>query len=65
VPAGQIVPARVMLVDAATDFYPRFGFLRSPIHPMQYLYDLRIIAGSAPVGHTVGDAPDPGNQEAA
>jgi hypothetical protein len=36
-----------MLVDAISDdalaFYLRFGFLKSPIHPMQVLYDLRTV----------------------
>jgi len=45
--AGQAIGARVMLVDAISDdalaFYLRFGFLKSPIHPMQVLYDLRTV----------------------
>lgn len=51
VTAGTHVGARVMLVDAisaeAVDFHLRFGFTKSPIHPMQLLRDLRIVAASA------------------
>lgn len=51
VSAGAVVAARVMLVDAVSDqalaFYRRYGFVPSPIHPMQVLYDLRIVAASA------------------
>lgn len=53
VAAGELLGARVMPVDAiseaAVDFYLRYGFLRSPIHPMQLVYDLRVVAASA--GH--------------
>lgn len=53
VSAGDLVGARVMLVDAisgkAFAFYERFGFTPSPIHPMQLLYDLRVVAASAGV----------------
>jgi len=51
VSAGRLIAARVMLVDAISDeafaFYRRFGFTPSPIHPMQLLYDLRVVAASA------------------
>lgn len=51
VTAGGHIGARVMLVDAisaeAVDFYLRFGFEKSPVHPMQLLRDLRIVAASA------------------
>lgn len=51
VAAGKAVGARVLLVDAiSTDvraFYERYGFVRSPIHPMQLLYDLRVVEASA------------------
>jgi len=47
VSGGKLIGARVMLVDAisdeARDFYVRFGFTPSPIHPLQVLYDLRIV----------------------
>lgn len=50
VSAGQGIGARVMLVDAiskdALAFYLRFGFRPSPVHPMQVLYDLRVVAES-------------------
>ena len=53
VTAGDLLGARVMLVDAisdeAVDFYLHYGFIQSPIHPMQLVYDLRIVAASA--GH--------------
>lgn len=53
VSASGLIGARVMLVDAisenARDFYLRFGFVASPIHPMQVLFDLRTVAASA--GH--------------
>lgn len=49
--AGGLIGARVMLVDAIDDaalaFYKRFGFERSPIHELQVLYDLRVVAASA------------------
>ena len=56
--AGELIGARVMLVDAISDaalaFYGRYGFTPSPIHPMQVLYDLRVVAASrgddAPAG---------------
>lgn len=48
---GRLVGARVMLVDAISEdalaFYLRFGFTASPIHPMQVLFDLRVVATSA------------------
>lgn len=48
--AGERIGARVMLVDAASDaalaFYLRYSFTPSPIHPMQVLYDLRVVAAS-------------------
>lgn len=51
VSAGGLVGARVMLVDAisenARSFYVRFGFEQSPVHRLQLLYDLRIVASSA------------------
>lgn len=51
VTAGKLIGARVMLVDAisdtAVDFYVHYGFKRSPIHPMQLLHDLRVVASSA------------------
>ncbi len=50
---ARLVAARVMLVDAIRDearsFYIRFGFEPSPIHPMQLMFDLRVVAASA--GH--------------
>ena len=50
VTAGELIGARVMLVDAISDaaraFYTRYGFTPSPIHPMQVLYDLRVVAAS-------------------
>lgn len=51
VAAGRLIGARAMLVDAishdAKSFYERFGFEPSPVHPMQLMYDLRIVAESA------------------
>lgn len=53
VSAGRLIGARVMLVDAINEeafaFYERFGFTPAPIHPMQLLYDLRVVAASAGV----------------
>ncbi len=50
VSGGKLIGARVMLVDAISDeargFYVRFGFTPSPIHPLQVLYDLRIVEAS-------------------
>lgn len=50
VSGGKVVGARVMLVDAisdeARDFYVRFGFTPSPIHPLQVFYDLRSVEAS-------------------
>jgi ribosomal protein S18 acetylase RimI-like enzyme len=50
VSAGQGIGARVMLVDAISDdalaFYFRFGFRPSPVHPLQVLYGLRVVAAS-------------------
>lgn len=55
VAAGDLIGARVMLVDAISEqafgFYARFGFTASPIHPMQLLYDLRAVAASAGIDH--------------
>lgn len=49
VSGGKLIAARVMLVDAiseeARNFYVRFGFTPS-IHPLQVLYDLRIVEAS-------------------
>lgn len=56
VAVGNLIGARVMLVDAIDDhalaFYKRFGFAESPVHPMQVLYDLRVVAqsGGLPLG---------------
>lgn len=51
VAAGRLIGARVMLVDAISEnaaaFYQRFGFEHSPIHSMQLLRDLRVVAASA------------------
>ena len=51
VEATQLIGGRALLADAinasAKSFYLRFGFERSPIHPMQLLYDLRTVALSA------------------
>lgn len=51
VSAGTLIGGRLMLVDAISDdaleFYKRFGFLQSPIHPMQVFRDLRTVASSA------------------
>lgn len=51
VSGGRHVAARVLLVDAGSDaaraFYLRFGFEPSPVHPMQLMYDLRVVAASA------------------
>ena len=48
---ARLVGSRVMLVDAISDkarlFYLRFGFEQSPVHPVQLLYDLRVVAASA------------------
>lgn len=48
---GRLIAARALLVDAiderAASFYERFGFMPSPIHPLQLLYDLRTIEVSA------------------
>jgi GNAT superfamily N-acetyltransferase len=48
---GRHLGARALLVDAisarAVVFYERFGFVVSPIHPMQLLYDLRVVEASA------------------
>ena len=49
--AADLIGGRAMLVDAINDtakaFYLRFGFVESPIHPMQLLADLRVVAKSA------------------
>lgn len=51
VTVSELIAARVFLVDAisaeALAFYFRFGFERSPIHPMQVMKDLRVVAASA------------------
>jgi len=51
VSGARQVGGHVLLVDAISDkarrSYLRFGFEQSPIHPMQLLYDLRIVAASA------------------
>lgn len=53
VAAHTLIGGRALLVDAisnsAKNFYLRFGFMPSPINPMQLLYDLRTVALSA--GH--------------
>lgn len=55
VTGGQLVGARVMLVDAiseaALDFYLHHGFTASPIHPMQVMLDLRTVSASAGIEH--------------
>lgn len=54
VSGGKLIGARALLVDAISDgaaqFYKRFGFVASPIHPMQLLYDLRTVEASAQLG---------------
>jgi GNAT superfamily N-acetyltransferase len=51
VSGSRQIGARALLVDAISDdaaaFYQRFGFTASPIHPLQLLYDLRVVAASA------------------
>jgi GNAT superfamily N-acetyltransferase len=51
VSAVKLIGGRAMLVDAISDeakrFYERYGFVPSPIHPMQLMYDLRVVAASA------------------
>lgn len=53
VSAGRLIGGRAMLVDAisedAASFYLRHGFDRSPIHPMQMLKSLQVIAVSGGV----------------
>lgn len=48
---ARVLGARALLVDAISDdavaFYRRFGFTPSPVHPMQLLSDLRVVAASA------------------
>ena len=48
---AEAIGARAMLVDAiddgAAEFYRRFGFRDSPIHPLQLFKDLREIRASA------------------
>jgi GNAT superfamily N-acetyltransferase len=50
VSGGKLIGARILLVDAisdeARDFSMRFGFVPSPIHPLQVMYDLRIVEAS-------------------
>src|SRR5690554_1937389 len=59
--AGELIGARVMLVDAISDaalaFYERFDFTPSPIHPMQVFYDLRVVAASRGDATPAGPAP--------
>jgi GNAT superfamily N-acetyltransferase len=49
--ASTTIGARLVLVDAiddgAVDFYKRFGFEDSPIHPRQVMLDIRTIEASA------------------
>jgi ribosomal protein S18 acetylase RimI-like enzyme len=49
--AVELIGGRAMLVDAINDgakhFYMKYGFQTSPIHPMQLMYDLRIVIASA------------------
>lgn len=51
VAGGTAIGARALLVDAISEqaaaFYERFGFVASPVHPMQLLYDLRVVDASA------------------
>jgi len=51
VSAMELIGGRAMLVDAINDeakrFNERYGFEPSPIHPMQLMCDLRIVAASA------------------
>jgi ribosomal protein S18 acetylase RimI-like enzyme len=51
VSGGQAIGARALLVDAINEqtsrFYERFGFVASPIHPMQLHFDLRVVEASA------------------
>lgn len=55
VSAGGVIGGRALLVDAisqqAADFYLRHGFDRAPMHPMQMLKDLRVVAASAGVAY--------------
>lgn len=50
VAGGRLIGARALLVDAISErsasFYERFGFVASPIHPMQLLLDLRVVEAS-------------------
>jgi ribosomal protein S18 acetylase RimI-like enzyme len=50
VAAIELVAARALHVDAVNDaaaaFYRRFGFVSSPINPMQLMYDLRVVEAS-------------------
>jgi ribosomal protein S18 acetylase RimI-like enzyme len=50
VAAIELVGARAILVDAINDaaaaFYRRFGFVASPVNPMQLMYDLRVVEAS-------------------
>jgi ribosomal protein S18 acetylase RimI-like enzyme len=54
VSGGQAIGARALLVDAINEqtsrFYERFGFVASPIHPMQLHFDLRVVEASAGLG---------------
>lgn len=49
--AVRLIGGRALLVDAidekAEAFYRRFGFLPSPIHPLQLMYGLDVVAVSA------------------
>jgi len=51
VEATRLIGGRALLVDAinesAKNFYLRFNFEQSPVHPMQLLYDLHTVALSA------------------
>lgn len=51
VSGGKLIGARALLVDAISEnaarFYERFAFVASPIHPMQWFHDLRIVEASA------------------
>lgn len=49
--AVRLIGGRALLVDAidekAEAFYRRFGFHPSPIHPLQLMYSLDVVAASA------------------
>jgi GNAT superfamily N-acetyltransferase len=50
------IGAQALLVDAISEdaaaFYRRFGFEPSPVHPLQLLHDLRVVAASAGIDLT-------------